>query len=229
MLQRARYLSPLAKGMLSGALTVCFLRPSLQRLSDQHIPRAFVSRAGKVRTMVLLRDERTHKMQRGPNWGLDVERGREAWEGDQVDTNSTRILQSFAFQPWLSVPPRLLFAASRWPALVAGSLTARLLPSGPAPPFHVAHCAASGTDIKLLSEEMTCPGRRRYSYSGINRDISLIGQVPRGAFLVPGRLSARYKSVEPCFYFPHRLKATPFFFLIYRPCCAQSKCSINIC
>lgn len=168
-------------------------------------------------------------MQREPNWGLNVERGRDPWEGDQGDANSTGILLRFAFKPSLSLHPRLLFAASRWLVPVAGFLTARLLPSGPAPPFHVAHCLASGTGVKLLSKEMTYPGRRHYSYSGVNRDISLIGQVLYGAFLVPGRLLARYKSVEPCFHFPHHLKAIPFFFLIYRPCRAQSKCSINIC
>lgn len=101
--------------------------------------------------------------------------------------------------------------------------------AGKAPLLDVAHCLVSGTEVTLLSKGMTYPLRCHYSYFGINRDISRIGQVLYGAYLVPCSLSDIYKLVEPCFYFFHRLKAIPFFFLIYRPCLAQNKCSINIC
>lgn len=108
-------------------------------------------------------------------------------------------------------------------------LIAWLVPAGKAPLLDVAHCLVSGTEVTVLSRGMTYPLRCHYSYFGINRDISLIGQALHGAYLVPCSLSDFYKLDEPCFHFFHHLKAIPFFFLIYRPCLAQNKCSINIC
>lgn len=126
---------------------------------------------------------RTHKMHREPNWGLNVERGRDSWKGDQGEATAQAPAKR-CLQPFTVTPPQGALRCLP----VAGSLAARLLPSGPAPLFQVAHCSASGTEVKLLSKEMTYPGRCHYSYSGINREISLIGQVLYGAFLVPCRL-----------------------------------------
>lgn len=114
-------------------------------------------------------------------------------------------------------------------APLGGLLIAWFIPSGTALLLDVAHCLVSGIEVILLSRGMTHPLRCHYSYFGINRDISLIGHALYGAYLVPCSLSDIYKLVEPCFYFFHHLKAIPFFFLIYRPCLTQSKCSINIC
>ena len=93
----------------------------------------------------------------------------------------------------------------------------------------VAPCLVSGTEVILPAKGMTYPSRCHYLHSGTNRDISLIGQALYRATLAPCIVPDIYKLVEPCFYFSHHLKAIPFFFLIYRLCLAQSKCSINIC
>lgn len=98
-----------------------------------------------------------------------------------------------------------------------GFLITRLVPSGTAPFLDVARRLASGTEVLLLSKMKTYPSRCHHSYSGINRDIILIGQALYGAYLVPCSFSDVYKLVELCFYFFHHLKVIPFFFLISRP------------
>ena len=136
---------------------------------------------------------------------------------------------NLCLQPWKPLHGELPSAMCLPAATSLGCLLITwLVPSGTVPLFDVARCLVSGTEVIPLSRGMTYPSRCHYSYFGINRD-SLIGQALYGAYLVPCSLSDIYKLVEPCFYFLHHLKAVPFFFLIYRPCLAQSKCSINIC
>lgn len=179
--------------------------------------------------MVLLWDTKKTRDAQGDK--LATKRGKEEgllerWSRRKKMAQAS--LLSFAFSPrshftvtprqgCLRLPPRLAFWWSG------------LLLTGTEPLFDVAHCLASGTEVILLSKGMTYPSRCHYSFSGIHRDISLIGQVFYGAFLVPCSFSEGYKLVEPCFYFFHHLKAIPFFFLIYRLSLAQNKCSINIC
>lgn len=163
------------------------------------------------------------------NWLLKGERRRDSWKGDQGEKNNASIPPKLRLQPQKPLhcnsTPEVPEAAAQWLAFWLSGL----LLTGTVPLFDVAHCLASGTEVILLSKGMTYPSRCHYSYSGIHRDISLIGHVFYGVFLVPCSFSEGYKLVEPCFYFFHHLKAIPFFFLIYRLSLAQNKCSINIC
>lgn len=143
----------------------------------------------KYRQWPFCKIKRTHKTHMGPNWVLKVNRKRDTWKGDQREANRLRL------QPWKPLQcnstPGLHGAASQWLVFWLPGL----LPTGMAPFLDVTHCLASGTEVRLLSKGMTYPSRCHYSYSGINRHISVIGQALYGAFLVPCSLSDGYKLV----------------------------------
>lgn len=127
--------------------------------------------------------------------------GHLKWKGERTPGNGAKEKQAaqvfpakLCLQPWKPLHGEL--QSSRWvPAPLGRLLIAWLVPSGKVPLLDVAHCLVSGTEVILLSKGMTHPLRRHYSYFGINRDISLIGQAFYGAYLVPCSLSDIYKLV----------------------------------